>query len=184
MEVYAIGLLIVAFVAFLLRDEIGDAAFFPIEFILITISGAIAYPWKDSHTTWDIFVSFGGGATLALSFLALLGYLDYIRQNEQIEIFFKLEGEKNILSTGLKVLRKNATRAEMQGLLRILANGNGYRLSSLFESDDVLKEVDKIQTGKNKQIIIDIKEEEIDKFPNIPDYQNIIKKLNNNINNK
>jgi TM2 domain-containing membrane protein YozV len=129
---------------------------------------------------WEVYIVFGNSATFALSIFAFLGYIEYIRNEDKIDVKFNLtfvdDNKDNKIDTGVSVLRKNCTRAEIQGLLRILAAGKMFNMKSVLKEKKILELVDKIQTGKDKEIVLDIEEDEIVQFVNLPEYDEILKK--------
>ena len=147
---------------------------FIIIFILVTAFGFDAYYLNEDGKSnmWEIYLVFGASSTFALSIFALWGYYEYIREEDEIEILFSLENKE--IETGLKVLRKNCTRAELQGLLRILSNGKTFDMASVLRDKKILHLVNDIQTGKGKKIIIEIQLNELEQFKNLPDYINLM----------
>ncbi|CAA6800733.1 MAG: Unknown protein [uncultured Sulfurovum sp.] len=162
MQEYSIAYAILAFIVLVLKNDIKDKFFFSLTFILITLAGLFSYEWKDNFTAWDIFSALGGSSTIALALLALLGYLDYIRQEEEVSIWLHVKDDKgNIIQkedTNFSILRKNCTRQELQGILGVIADVPRYELASIKESE-FMKDIDAIQIGKKKKIAIIVSQE-------------------------
>lgn len=149
---------------------------FIIIFVLITALGFDAYYLNENGKSfiWEIYIVFGNAATFALSIFAFWGYIEYVRNEDVIEIVFSLNDKE--IATGLKVLRKNCTRGEVQGLLRILSGGKTFDMQSVLRKKEILDLVDKIQTGKEKKLLITIESNEVKQFINLPDYSAVLKK--------
>ena len=162
----AFGLIVIVVAIFIFRDEIGDKYFFLSEFLLITIGSTYFYTWKDNKVAWDYITAIGGGATLALAFLALIGYLDYITQEDYIEIKVKVKNDKSYtIPTDLK--RRDFTRSDVKGILRDIHNDtDGYSIKYLAKPD-FMQNVVKIKEGKLNVLEIPIEADDRFNYTNI-----------------
>jgi hypothetical protein len=104
-----------------------------------------------------------GIITLATLIFVALNFYKGRKNDEKIEIYFDINGEKEKLTTF--ILRKHITRAEIAGILRSkkkteVSEFNIEYLSSVNYLEDIFK----IQKGKKDSLIIHITPEEIKDF--------------------
>jgi len=131
-----------------------------IFFIVIGLGIGAKLYWP---TAWEWFGVIDTASAVALAFLALFGYVEYIRMEDKIEILFDLDGQK--IDTGLSLLRKNFMRSELLGVLGMIQKEQKGRFNlSFFQEPASLDRIQKIQKGKAKEFHIPITSEEIDQF--------------------
>ncbi|BCD68472.1 hypothetical protein [Nitratiruptor sp. YY09-18] len=132
-----------------------------IIFIIIIISGIIAKLF-DSYL-WEIFGILDTASAVALAILAGWGYIEFIRSEQPVKIIFEIDGKR--VETGLALLRKNFTRSELMGILGMIQKDQNtrYRLS-FFQDKNMLKTLQKTQTGKEKEFVITMSKEEAKQF--------------------
>jgi len=77
-------------------------------FIGITVTGIIARILGEGSFLWKIYGTLDTASAVALAALAFLGYMEYTRLEDKIEILFDIEGRH--IPTGLSLLRKDCTK--------------------------------------------------------------------------
>jgi hypothetical protein len=129
-------------------------------FILIVVFGIfskIYYP-----AIWDWFGVIDTASAVAIATLVGYGYIEFITSEQAVKIIFEIDGKK--YDTGLSLLRKNFTRSEVMGVLGMIQKEQKRYNLSFFQDKSVLKKLQKIQTGKGKEFIIKMSEEEAKQF--------------------
>ena len=112
-----------------------------------------------SPKVWNIYEILDVASAVALSVLAFIGYLEFIRSEDEIEIVFDIEGERK--STGLSVLRKDCTRSEIMGILGMIRKNVKENLDIAYLKDkQMLKDLYAIQKGSAKEFVIPMTKEE------------------------
>ncbi len=120
---------------------------------------------KWSQSLWNFYSAFDVSSAVALSILALLGYIEYIKSEDVIKILFDVEGE--LKDTKLSVLRKNFSRAELFGLLGMIQKDpkKRYHVNSLQEPAKLLKEIQEVQKSwRKKEFVIKMTKKEFEDF--------------------
>lgn len=141
--------------------KIKDGYIFIISFLVIILTGFIVrffYP-----DNWKWFEIFDTASAVALALLAVWGYFEYSKGEDDIKIIFDVEGEQ--VDTGFSILRKNFTRGEVLGVLGMIPTVDGKKFSLEFTSNgDFLKAVNTIQKGKSKKFLIPMTKSEREQF--------------------
>ena len=112
---------------------------------------------------WHWFSILDTASAVALAILAFFGYLEFVRSEDAIKIFFDTDGE--IIDTKLSILRKNFTRGELMGVLGMIQKDSKKRfeIQSLKEIA-ILDKIQHIQKTKDKEFHIKVTDEELSKF--------------------
>ena len=112
---------------------------------------------------WDIWMAVDSATAVALSVLAFLGYLEYIRSEDEIDIVFDVEGQRK--KTGLSILRKDCTRSELMGILGMIRKNMRENLDITYMKDpQMLKNLYTVQKGTSKQFVIPLTAQEARQF--------------------
>lgn len=134
-----------------------------ILFVCITFFGLLlGYLGENDwlRTFWGILdVSFA----VALGILAFMGYWEYIKSEDEIKIYFKVDNKR--VDTHLSFLRKDCNRGEILGILGMMQLKTKKRFS--FDSKDLftlLKEVQEVQKGDKDFFEIEMSIEEFEQF--------------------
>ncbi len=131
--------------------------------IFIAIGGVGIGAYVLFPKLWDIYGVLDVASAVALSVLAFLGYMEFIRSEDEIEIVFNIEGEHK--STGLSVLRKDCTRSEIMGILGMIQKNPKEKFSiSYMKEPKMLKDLYAIQKGSAKRLVIPLTKEEAKQF--------------------
>jgi len=112
---------------------------------------------------WGWFSVFDTASAVALALIAGWGYFEYIKNEQEIKIFFDVDGQK--IDTHLSILRKNFSRAEIQGLLRMISTDprGGYEVKYI-KDPAILAKIHKIQKGKGKEFLVKMTKDELKQF--------------------
>jgi len=133
-------------------------------FVIITIIGVlIRYLTSPTSWLWEFWGVIDVSFAVSLGILAFMGYKEYIKLEDEIKIYFKVDGK--LKSTGLSLLRKDCTRGEILGILGMMQRKTNKRF--LFDSHELpllLKEVQKVQKGEKNSFEIEMTREEFEQF--------------------
>jgi len=132
-----------------------------VVFVVIFLVGVVAkffYP-----AVWEWFGLLDTASAVALAAIAIWGYFEYIRSEDVIKIYFDVDGQK--IDTGLSILRKDFSRGELLGVLGMIQKKqvNRFELKEL-KDPAILKKIQSIQKGKDKEFILKISKDELDQF--------------------
>lgn len=111
---------------------------------------------------WKYIASLDTSTAIALAILAFLGYLEYVRLEDTIEIYFKVCEEE--IETGLTVLRKNCTRSEVLGILGMMQTKNGRYEIAYLKDKNLLTNLNNIQKNRDIRLIIPLSKKELEQF--------------------
>jgi len=112
---------------------------------------------------WDWFGVADTSSAIALAILAGWGYYEYVKSEDEIKIIFDVAGKK--IDTGLSILRKECTRSELMGVLGMIQKNQKEKYKLAYMKDkNILKQLHKIQKGKDKEFILKISEDELKQF--------------------
>jgi hypothetical protein len=136
----------------------------PITFISITIIGWLLHIFFDDNA-WGLklWTALDVSFAVSLGVIAFMVYLDYIKAEDEIEIYFDVEG--TLTNTGLSLLRKDCMRSEIFGLLGMMQPENSKRFSvDTKELALILKEVQSVQRGQRNRFVIRMMAHEFEQF--------------------
>ena len=136
----------------------------PITFISITIIGWILHIFFDDNA-WGLklWTALDVSFAVSLGVIASMVYLEYIKAEDEIKIYFDVEGD--LKNTGLSLLRKDCTRSEIFGLLGMMQPENSKRFSvDTKELALILKEVQAVQKAQKNRFVIQMKVHEFEQF--------------------
>jgi energy-coupling factor transporter transmembrane protein EcfT len=112
---------------------------------------------------WNWFGVIDTASAVALAILAFLGYVEYARGEDEVELVFDVEGKRE--PTGLTILRKNFTRSEIGGILGFIQKDQGKKYNLRFlKTKKFLNDIHAIQKGKDKEFIIPMSKQEREQF--------------------
>jgi len=134
-----------------------------IVFGCVTVGGLLI-KYFEMTKFWDFYEALDTASAVALSLLAFSGYLEYIKSENVIKIYFQIDKQDEI-DTGLSVLRKNCTRSEVFGILGMLQKDPKKRYEIKYTKDlSFLGKLQDIQKGDADKLIIPIIDEELEQF--------------------
>ena len=129
--------------------------------IFIGIIGRLIF--GDDSIFWSIWGVLDTSSAVALAVLAFLAYKDIIKEEDEIEIIFSIDG--NLRSSGLKLLRKDCTRGEIIGVLGMMQKDTAKRFKMTpYELKNLLDEIKKVQKENKNTIIINMNKDEFEQF--------------------
>jgi len=132
-----------------------------IFYLLVIFFGAVAA--KYLPTVWHLYEILDTASAVALAILAFLGYMEFVRSEESIKIYFDIDDR--VIDTKLSLLRKNFTRGELLGVLGMIQKNskNRFEIQSLKELS-LLERLQQIQKSSEKEFHIRVTKEELDQF--------------------
>ncbi|CAA6815472.1 MAG: Unknown protein [uncultured Sulfurovum sp.] len=136
----------------------------PITFIVLTVIGCLLHIFFDNDW-WGLrlWVALDVSFAVALGVIAFMVYLEYIKAEDEIKIYFHVKGK--LKNTGLSLLRKDCTRSEIFGLLGMMQPENSKRFSvDTTELALILKEVQAVQKAQKNRFVIEMKNHEFEQF--------------------
>jgi hypothetical protein len=126
---------------------------------------------------WGFMLALDTATAIALAVLAFSAYIEYAKGEDEIALKFEILDEReNVIDTkylksngeNLVILRKNATRAEVLGIMGMIQKSSTGR----YEIDNriqkrFLDKINEIQKGKGDELLIPIIKKDYDKFFNL-----------------
>ena len=100
---------------------------------------------------------------VALGVLAFEGYREFIKSEDEVLIYFRVNG--TLTPTGLSLLRKDCTRGEILGVLGMMQRTTTSRFS--FDTRELpllLQEVQAVQKGDKDIFVVEMTPEEFEQF--------------------
>ncbi|VFQ43173.1 hypothetical protein [Desulfoluna butyratoxydans] len=86
------------------------------------------------------------------------------RMNEKVDLFFQVEESDRIEPTGLYIRRKDFTRSEVLGTMRMVMKDQGFFSTKHTSEVAFLDSLEKVQSGKDKRWLIPVAESEFVQF--------------------
>ena len=123
----------------------------------------IHYVVGEKSLLWDIWSTIDVAFAVSLGIMAFLAYLEFIKSEDRIEIYFSVDGI--LKNTTLSLLRKDCTRGEIMGLLGMIQRTTKERFS--FDNKELplfLKEVQDVQKGNKNSFVIEMTHSEFEQF--------------------
>ena len=123
----------------------------------------IRYVTGEQSWLWNFWGAIDIAFAVALGVMAFLAYMAFIKSENEIKIYFKVENE--LKDTGLSLLRKDCTRGEILGILGMMQRTTKERFS--FDSKELpllLKEVQEVQKGNKDRFEVSMTLSEFKQF--------------------
>lgn len=133
-------------------------------FILLTLTGVLINIFAGENSSlWKIWGVLDTASAISLAVLAFMGYMEFIKTEDEISITFKIgEQEKD---SGLRLLRKDLSRSEVLGILGMIQKDSSKRFDiETMKNKIFLDELIKLQKGKGKELVISLSKEEVEQF--------------------
>jgi len=135
-----------------------------IIFIIVTLLGLlIRYISNANSWLWELWSVLDVSFAVALGVLAFEGYREYIKSEDEVKIYFKVN--EKLTPTGLSLLRRDCTRGEILGVLGMMQRTTTSRFS--FDTRELpllLKEVQDVQKGEKNIFVVEMTPEEFEQF--------------------
>ena len=130
---------------------------------LVVVGMAIRYILGEDSALWTFWNVLDVASAVALAVLAALAYREMIRDEDEVRLFFNVNGNK--VDTHLSLLRKDCTRSEIIGVLGMMQRRTKERfIYDARHLPDLLKEINRVQKGSRKALYIPLTPEEFDQF--------------------
>ena len=135
-----------------------------ILFVSITLMGWLIHIFSSSDGSWLKFwgaldVSFA----VAMGVIAFMAYLEFIRAEDEIKIYFEVEGE--VKDTRLSLLRRDCTRSEINGIMTMpLKEGVRHHDVKYMKNRELLQDLHAIQKGKKDRLVMPMSAVEFEQF--------------------
>jgi hypothetical protein len=135
-----------------------------ILFVTLWLMGLlIRYVAGEQSFLWNLWSTVDVAFAVALGVMAFLAYREFIKSEDEVKIYFKVEGKR--YDTGLSLLRKDCTRGEILGVLGMMQRTTKERFS--FDSKELsilLKEVQEVQKGVKDNFELSMSRDELEQF--------------------
>ena len=135
-----------------------------IIFVSITFIGWLLHAFSSENglglKVWGALdVSFA----VAMGMIAFMAYWEFIRAEDEIPIYFDVEGD--LKDTRLSLLRKDCTRSEINGILTMpLKEGIRFHDLQYMKNRALLQELHAIQKGKKDRLVMPMSAVEFQQF--------------------
>jgi len=135
-----------------------------IAYISLIVIGIIGrYFSGENGNFWNVWSAIDTASAVALAVLAFFAYKQMIKDEDEITLYFKVDGI--LKDTGLKLLRKDCTRSEIIGIIGMMQRKTDKR----FHYDPkylkiLVKEINLVQTAHKNSIEVPISKEEFEQF--------------------
>ncbi|KIM03551.1 MAG: hypothetical protein KU29_11590 [Sulfurovum sp. FS06-10] len=136
-----------------------------IVFVTMVVVGLlIRYGMGEESWQWKLWGSVDVALAVALGVMAFLGYQEYIKSEDEVKIYFWIDGiEKK--DTGLSLLRKDCTRGEILGVLGMIQKDSVGRYDiGYMKNKDFLHALHHTQKSNIKEFVIVVSAVEFKQF--------------------
>lgn len=135
-----------------------------IVFVGVWLIGlVIRYGFGGDSWLWDFWMTIDVAFAVALGVMAFLAYREFIRAEDEISIYFEIDGESE--DTGLKLLRKDFTRSEIQGVLGMIQKDSSKRYGvGYMKKRKFLEDLNQLQKGKSVVFVLPLSGDEFEQF--------------------
>ena len=135
-----------------------------IVFIGVWVLGLIIrYVAGKSSWLWDFWSTVDVAFAVALGLMAFLAYREFIKAEDEIKIYFEVDGD--LKETGLSLLRRDCTRSEINGILTMpLKNGVRFHNLKYMKNRELLQDLHAIQKGKKDRVVMPMSAVEFEQF--------------------
>ena len=135
-----------------------------ILFVSITLLGWLIHLFSASNGSWlKLWGALDVSFAVSMGVIAFFAYLEFIRAEDEIKIYFDVEGE--LKDTRLSLLRKDCTRSEINGILTMpLKDGVRFHDLKYMKNRELLQDLHAIQKGKNDRFVMPMSAVEFEQF--------------------
>ena len=123
-------------------------------FVSLTFVGGLIHIFSGANGLWmKLWSALDVSFAVAMGIIAFMAYWEFIRAEDEIEIYFEVDGE--LKNTGLSLLRKDCTRSEINGILTMpLKNGVRFHDLKYMKNRELLQDLQAIQKGKKDRLVM------------------------------
>jgi len=130
---------------------------------VITCIGLVfRYTLGDESFVWKLWGVIDISFAVALGIMAFLGYRAFISSEDEIKIYFQVDGQK--IDTQITILRKHFTRSELMGILGVIRKKKEQYDIAELSNRELLSKLHTIQKEKEKEFILKLTQEELKQF--------------------
>ena len=135
-----------------------------ILFVSITVMGLLIHLFSNADGSWlKLWGALDVSFAVSMGVIAFLAYLEFIRAEYEIKIYFDVEGE--LKDTRLSLLRKDCTRSEINGILTMpLKTGVRFHDLKYMKNRELLQDLHAIQKGKRDRLVMPMSAVEFEQF--------------------
>ena len=114
---------------------------------------------------WNLYGVLDTSSAVAVAFLAFFGYINYIKLEDKIKIYFLIKETNKKIDLNISILRKNFTRSELMGILGMIRKDSTQPFDiSYLKQTSILDKIHNIQKGNSKEFIILVTQNELENF--------------------
>jgi len=135
-----------------------------IVFVSLTVVGGVIHLFSATNGAWlQLWGALDVSFAVSMGIIAFMAYLEFIRAEDEIEIYFEVEGK--LTNTGLSLLRKDCTRSEINGIMTMpLKEGVRFHELKYMKNRELLQELHSIQKGKKDRLVMPMSAVEFEQF--------------------
>ena len=135
-----------------------------ILFISITVVGGLIHLFSgEKGSLLQFWGALDVSFAVAMGVIAFLAYWEFIKAEEEIKIYFDVDGALH--DTGLSLLRRDCTRSEINGILTMpLKEGVRFHELKYMKNRELLQDLHAIQKGKKDKFVMPMSAVEFEQF--------------------
>jgi len=135
-------------------------------FVTLTLVGLVLYYWVGPRSAiWSFWSAVDVSFAVALGVLAFFAYREMVRGEDEVRLFFDVEGLPEPVDTGLSLLRRDCSRGEVIGVLGMMQRRTEQRfVYDPAHLGELLQEINRVQKGKEERLLIPISQKEFEQF--------------------
>ena len=135
-----------------------------ILFVMLSFAGIFTFfIFGEESSVWQLWQVVDTSFAIALGVLAFFGYKEFMLSQDEIKIYFKVEGKT--IDTGLSLLRKDFSRSEVLGILGMIQCHPKERFDLHASREQwFLEDIQTIQKGKKKVFVLPMSMAEFEQF--------------------
>lgn len=133
-------------------------------FVGFTVVGLLSHLIFANDSSWlKLWGALDVSFAVAMGVIAFMAYLEFIKAEDEVKIYFEVEGE--LKDTGLSLLRRDCTRSEINGILTMpLKEEHHFHKLKYMKNRELLQELHAIQKGKKDSLIMPMSAVEFEQF--------------------
>ena len=133
-------------------------------FVGFTVVGLLSHLIFANDSSWlKLWGALDVSFAVAMGVIAFMAYLEFIKAEDEVKIYFEVEGE--LKDTGLSLLRRDCTRSEINGILTMpLKEEHHFHKLKYMKNRELLQELHAIQKGKKDRLVMPMSAVEFEQF--------------------
>jgi hypothetical protein len=130
---------------------------------LFVVGLFVRYGLGEGSVLWSFWSAVDVSFAVALGVLAFMAYREMIRDEDEVRLWFDVEGRR--VDTGLCLLRRDCTRSEVIGVLGMMQKRSESRFRYGPEHlHDLLERLNAVRRGEATALYIPLSREEYEQF--------------------